>query len=91
MSLTVVIDGVDYDIEDLTGIVRWSEALDEAGVDNWEGYNVHAHFTLNWGFIGSPNPRSFTSSPSACLGFVWSIGHVANLKAFGKDNYFTFW
>ena len=39
MSLTVVIDGVDYDIEDLTGIVRWSEALDEAGVDNWEGYD----------------------------------------------------
>jgi hypothetical protein len=39
MSFTLFIDDVEYDIEDLNNIVRWAEALDEAGVDNWEGYD----------------------------------------------------
>jgi hypothetical protein len=37
MSLCVIIDGHEYDLEDLTELVRWNTALDEAGVDNWEG------------------------------------------------------
>jgi len=39
MSLSVLIDGVEYDIEDLTNIVRWHDSLEEAGVDNWDGYD----------------------------------------------------
>lgn len=38
MSFTVLIDDVEYDLEDLTEIVRWNNALEQAGVDNWEGH-----------------------------------------------------
>lgn len=35
---TIEIDGVLFTTEELTTIVRWHDSLEEAGVDNWEGY-----------------------------------------------------